>query len=359
MTDKTIAVLGAGNVGHAMSGHLALKGYRVHLYNRWEKELEAIREAGGIYMQQEVDDFATPALVTTDMAEAVEGADIIAITVPAFGHKFMSEELVKHVSPGQLVVFQPGVFGDTLEFQALAKAAGVEGVLVAESETSLYSCRVVGDARVNIRAIKSQVRIAALPAADTSAVIELLDEPFGGAYQPAANVLDIGMSNGNPVYHCAPSLLNIGRVTGGEDWPFYEFFQPETARVVASVDQERIDIAASYGIEVPSFWDFLQSAYGVTDEDPVQRVHKAYGRGNASRAPKSLDDRYLTEDIPFGLVPWASLGKLAGVPTPTIDSLVHVASLIYAKDFAEEGRTVEDLGLEGMSAAQVFEYVNG
>ena len=45
------------------------------------------------------------------------------------------------------------------------------------------------------------------------------------------------------------------------------------------------------------------------------------------RAPTSLDHRFLDEDVPYGLVPLSELGRFAGVPTPTIDHLIHLAAV--------------------------------
>ncbi|MEM3754999.1 MAG: hypothetical protein QXE19_04870 [Candidatus Bathyarchaeia archaeon] len=37
--------------------------------------------------------------------------------------------------------------------------------------------------------------------------------------------------------------------------------------------------------------------------------------------------------MPYGLVPISSLGKFAKVPTKTIDTLIHLASIIAQVDF--------------------------
>ena len=348
-----VAVLGAGNVGHAMAGHLALKGYDVRLFNRWEHELTAVREAGGIYLQQTVEGFGRPSLVTTSIEEAIRGADVILITVPAFGHRYMSESIALFVSSGQVVVFQPGTFGSALELTAILRAHGKVGIVAAETESSLYSCRLVGPARVNVRAVKKAVELAALPASETGRVLAMLNKPFDGGYVPAENVLQVGLGNGNPVYHCGPSLVNFGRIERAEDWPFFEFVTESVTRLIDSVDRERLALVHALGLKTMSFWEFLESAYGASDADYVLRVHRAYGRGRPSRAPKSPEDRYLTEDIPFGLVPWSSLAKQLQVPTPTIDALIQVASVLYGRDFFKEGRTAESLGLAGLTATEI------
>jgi opine dehydrogenase len=55
----------------------------------------------------------------------------------------------------------------------------------------------------------------------------------------------------------------------------------------------------------------------------------------------------------MSLVPLSSLGKMLKVQTPTIDSIIHLACIMRGKDYWGEGRTVERLGLKGMSIADI------
>ncbi len=55
----------------------------------------------------------------------------------------------------------------------------------------------------------------------------------------------------------------------------------------------------------------------------------------------------------MGLVPIASLGDMLGVDTPVTHSLITIASTFKAQDFWAEGRTVEKLGLAGMSPREI------
>ena len=75
------------------------------------------------------------------------------------------------------------------------------------------------------------------------------------------------------------------------------------------------------------------------------------------KAPNSLIHRYLLEDIPMSLVPMSSLGDLLDIPTPTIDALIHIASIVHNTDYKEEGRTVEKLGLSGMTVEKIRSLV--
>ena len=79
---SSVAVIGAGNVGCALAGDLALRGVEVRLFNRSPGRLAAIRDAGGITVTGEIAGFAAPALVTGSLQEAVDGAGVVAVTVP-------------------------------------------------------------------------------------------------------------------------------------------------------------------------------------------------------------------------------------------------------------------------------------
>ncbi len=59
----------------------------------------------------------------------------------------------------------------------------------------------------------------------------------------------------------------------------------------------------------------------------------------------------------MSLVPISSLGQMLGVPTPAIDHIIGLASLLHHCDYRAQGRTVERLGLAGMSIQEIRHYV--
>jgi opine dehydrogenase len=74
--------------------------------------------------------------------------------------------------------------------------------------------------------------------------------------------------------------------------------------------------------------------------------------------PCSIRDRYITEDLPFSLVPMSNLGRILSVPTPLIDSLINLGCAVCDEDFWQTGRTLEKIGLAGMSSEELLNYVN-
>jgi opine dehydrogenase len=71
----------------------------------------------------------------------------------------------------------------------------------------------------------------------------------------------------------------------------------------------------------------------------------------------SINHRYVHEDVGYGLVPLAALGRLAGVATPTIDALIQLAGLAVGIDYTRDGLTLERLGLAGKSPSELLHFV--
>ena len=74
------------------------------------------------------------------------------------------------------------------------------------------------------------------------------------------------------------------------------------------------------------------------------------------QAPKGLNIRYIYEDVPYSLIPMSSIAKEFNIETPAIDSIIRIAGLITGVDFFQEGRTVERLGLKGLSVKEIHEF---
>jgi len=88
--------------------------------------------------------------------------------------------------------------------------------------------------------------------------------------------------------------------------------------------------------------------------EACQRLtYNSDGPYQATGTPKSLDHKFITEDVPTGLIPMSALGAAAGVRTPAIDALVELVRKMTGKDFAADARTLERLGLTGMDGPQI------
>lgn len=343
---ETVAVIGAGNVGLAIAGHMALNGHDVRLYDPWGEPLVAVEANRGVDLTGEVEGRGLPQVLTSDLSTAVRGAEIIVVAAPAFSHKDLAHHLAPLLKPQQITLFQPGALGSSIHLLQQFAELGRTPCFVAETPTSLYTCRKKSSTTVYIGAIKHSVRIAALPNDTTGHCVDILNGYFDNRYAAGENALTVGLNNANPIYHVPPSVLNFKTVEDSKEHPLHSLVTPRIAHVVDLMDRERLSVADALGVTCMSFWDFLETAYGVRDGDFQARIVQAYGK-QAFPEPDSPQHRYFTEDIPFGMVPWLSLARELGVSVPIIEALTTLGSALCQQNFTSTGRTMESLGLHG------------
>ncbi|AZR72986.1 NADP transhydrogenase subunit alpha [Anoxybacter fermentans] len=352
------AVLGAGHGGQAMAAHLALMGYEVNLFNKTATRIEAVRKIGGIHLSGVFNGFGKLKKVTTDLRQAIAGVDIIMIVTPATAHEFFARALVPVLEDGQIVVLNPGRTGGALEFAQILKEEGFKKkCYIAETQTFLYASRVIGPAQARIFGLKNIVPIAAFPAVDTPVVYNKLHRVFP-QFTPAKNILKTSLENIGAVFHPVPTILNVGRIesTRGDFTYYHEGISPSVARFAQMVDDERMAVALRLGVDVLTARDWMRKVYGVQG-NTLYEVFQNNRQYDGIKAPATIDHRYIYEDVPMSLVPISSLGRMLGVPTPAINTIIDMACLLHERDYWAIGRTVEKLGLAGMTVKEIQSYV--
>lgn len=61
----------------------------------------------------------------------------------------------------------------------------------------------------------------------------------------------------------------------------------------------------------------------------------------------------------MSLVPISSIGRMLGVATPIIDMIIELGSAMHGTDYRAQGRSVERLGIAGMSVKEIRQMVVG
>jgi len=360
-TSTSFAVIGAGSTGQAMAAHLALMGYHVRLYNRHEDRIKnIISRDNSIKLEGRIKGTGRLETVTTDIRQAVRDADILFIDVPASAHRSIAKICAPHLEDGQTVILNPGRTGGAIEFSRVLNDSGSKAdVTIAETQTVIYTTRSTADAEIEIFAIKNRVPLAAFPASKTQTVIETMKNIYP-QFVPASNVLETGLNNVGAILHPVPTLLSTSWIESPKTRfkYYYEAITPTISGFLEVIDRERIEVARAFGVKVISVKDWLFQAYGVKGNSLYEAIQNntAYSQIDA---PETLQHRYILEDVPTGLVPIASLGALAGVPVPNIMTIISLASKLLGIDFWATGRTVENLGLKGMSVDEVKRIAEG
>jgi opine dehydrogenase len=174
----------------------------------------------------------------------------------------------------------------------------------------------------------------------------------------APNALYTGFTNANAMLHVANCVANAGRIESGTSYKFYaDGVTPSVARLYEAINAERVAVAAALGASVPTLADWFDRVYGVREATLVETcqrlTYNSEAPYQATGTPKSLDHKFITEDVPTGLIPMSAFGAAAEVATPAIDALIEIVRSMTGNDFAAEGRTLGRLGLNGMDAPQI------
>jgi opine dehydrogenase len=364
MNNPRVAVCGCGTGGATLAAYLTHKGFDVNLYEVpafAETGLEPYLDRGGIEVKGAVfNGLFKPDMMTTNIRDAVEGVDLIMIVSRAAGHENFVKTLAPYLESGQILLcWTPYWF--CLRLWDLFRRKVPEDTVFSEASIYPFMTRPVASGVVYTDAMKNELSVAAIPSTNTKRLVKTLKKVFPQTL-PVANVLQTSIESPNPSIHSAPTLLNMAvwEKTHG-DVAFYQDLQsPTIGKVLEAQDREKIAIGEALGLKLDSLKDIMVRLYshmgakGETLYDVIRSnmAHVAF------RPCKELNDMtvVLQEDIPYGLVPTASLGRKLDVSMPTYEALIHLGSIVSGIDYWETGITVERLGLADMTAKQITEY---
>jgi len=302
--------------------------------------------------------------ITADIQEAIKDLEIIMLVVPVLGREAFIIEFAPHLEDGQIIVIWPGYFG-ALQCAKLLKDMGTnKKVSIAETESLIYNCTKLGEAKVYNKGNKEHLLVSFLSAIKKEEIFRKLNKIYPQLIL-ADNVLQTTLANGNPSLHPMSVLLNLYRVER-KFYPFDEKLNkpvekaydvtPGMARVMEAVDMEKIAMGEKLGIKIPSIKTQIELFYGAKGENLYETLLNCYAY-QVQGAPTSLEDRYVTEDVPFGLVPFALLGEQIGVSVDNLKAMATIGCAVTGKDFWNVGMNMEKAGLAGMTADEIKVYI--
>jgi opine dehydrogenase len=355
-----VAVVGAGAGGAAAVAELVAAGHEVRFWGRSPQTLAAFQEQGGVAHEGVLGSgLARPQLITSDLCEVIEAADVILVCLPTFAHADIARALAQ-ADTTIPVVLNPGHTGGALEFRQVFHALGTKPPPIAEFSTLTYVARKYAPGRVTITGAARSVRLAALP--DGDAALSAARALFGGA-EIMPDVLACDLANVNMVLHVPGAVLAAAWIeaTGG-DFTFYVAgMTGGVARVMRALDDERRAVARAFGHALPSVVAEMQAIGTVAASWPdPDDLAAAVAAGEANRrikAPDSLGHRYYREDFGHGLLPFVVLAGIAGVDVPIASSLLQIGQTLLGSDLAVQGRTAERMGIAGLDRDGLLKLV--
>lgn len=348
-----ISIIGAGHCGSALAADLLSRGIDALLFAHYQHSdnLDTIRMAGHLKTTLAANGHVHPRL-STSIAEVLEFSRYIIITVPAYGHDTIIDELAKFDLRDHVIICITG------NFFSLAARRYLNAKALVETSTSPYASRNE-DGKVRITGIKKLLPIASIPVNLTSDIRADIEAIFPMPLDWRENVLEIGLSCVTGVIHPVPALMNAGWIetTSGDFYFYKEGMSSSVCRVIDQLDQERQSIARGFGLKTSSVVDIINGFYGHSFFSFTEFARNSPEHNVMRMAPEHMRHRFVSQDVPYVLVPWFQLGQRIGIECSTIGSIIKLASVVNNTDYLAVGRNLHSLGLETESKKEILEIV--
>ena len=368
MDIKAITICGGGNAAHAMisiirkhfSGQLNLfLPYRDEA-NHFQKLID---ERG--FLTATIGDnklYGRPDKVSKFAKEVCEDADLILMPLPAFAHEQTILQIVPFLKEEAIIGTIPARSGFEYAALKILKDSKKEKVKIFGMQTLPWACRIKEyAASVIILGSKKAVGMAAFPHKITSELASFLTQVLDLKIEPLPNMLTLTLANIGQIIH--PGIM-YGLFKGKEKVTyqketiplFYQGVTKEIAKTLKAMSDEILRLtkkikATNKNVNldhVLGLKDWLIYSYegSIVDQRTLQACFNTNDAYQGLRAPVKKEDdyflpdfqaRYLTEDVPFGLIVIKSIAQLAEVETPVIDEIILTISQWMGKEYLADG----------------------
>ena len=345
-----VAILGAGGIGLGYTAFLTDSGHEVVVRSPSGAGTEAFKDGAPLQASGSVT--GSFALSAARCDEAVGFADVVILALPSNGHRTAIDAASAHLRDGQTVIISSHASMGALYASKRLAERGIDVPVVAWGTTFL-TARRAGDTQVDISNIRAKVDTATLPASANEHGLETCRALFGDRFEPRSDVMAIALSNFNPIAHMANALCNLTRMERGEDWANYDGITGAVGRLMEALDLERLAIARAYGAKVRTIQEHYKISFDVDGDSIAEMASIVHARRGGPPGPKTLDTRFVLEDVPYGLFPCAAIAATANVPAPLHEAGIDLFSALYGRDFRAENDILPELAFDRLNAEQI------
>lgn len=351
-----ISVVGAGNAGSAIALDLSIKGHSVSLI----KTSRAMHDDNYNYLINnnnemrmcEFGEMKSGRLSNvTRSFEDITDSDVVIILTQTTYHERVIEKIAPYLRDNQLLLINPGY----LSTAYVLKHCGKKRIIVAEAQSSFIDGRIVepGLFKVGFRNVRNPIGI--FPNRRRKEAISLLDKLDQNIVY-LDSVVEAALHNPNLVVHTVGSILSIPRIEKAKDdfCLYHEAYTRENAatwRVVEALDEEKMAVLKKLGLSAISYVEACKYRNSLDESIDAREVFFDYAEMETrAKGPESVDSRYITEDVPQGLVLLESVAKSLKIRTPITTALIEISSASLGKNLREDGRTVLRLGEDNIKS---------
>jgi opine dehydrogenase len=347
-----VAILGAGAVGRATAAVLCSRNHEVILWSPSGRSTMAFGAGEALLATGALSGSFRPTVART-CENAIDVAEVVLLALPCAAHRKIMDMIAPLLHPDQTVIISSHCSLGAIYLARLLSARHVTVPIVALGTTVTYS-RSDGPAGVHIWFVRERIECATLPAAESAAGVALCETLFGKRFAGLTDVIAATLSNVNGQAHLAMILANFTRMERAERWHPFAYATEAVSRFAVALDRERLATAAAFAAPVHTFAEFLHFTYHVP-HGPVADMFKAmHALGDDDMAgPATLESRWITQDMPFIIVPVIQLAGVAGTSARLHQAGVEVLSALYGRDLCAGNDILPAFGLHMLRVSDV------
>ena len=369
MNIKTITICGSGNAAHAMIPIIKSNfNCQINLFFRYQHKVDIFqriiderRVITAVQGKEEL--YGRPDKVSRFPEEVCQDADLILLPLPAFAQESVLLQIIPFLKNEVIIGSIPARGGFEYSLLKILKSVTDKRIKFFGLQTLPWACRTREYAsKVDILGKKDIVGLAALPREATLELSEIFTHLLNIKVEPIPNMLTLTLANIGQIVH--PGIMyglfkgNENRKYKKEDIPlFYHGVTSNIAKTLANMSNDMLALTRKLQnrfknidlTKVLSLEDWLISSYknSIVDGRTLETCFVTNQAYQGLYAPmKNLENgyykpdfqsRYLTEDVPFGLIVSKAIALLAQVDTPTIDEVIITVSKWMKKEYLVHG----------------------
>ena len=338
-----VGIAGAGSVAMGTAALLHMSGHDPMLWSPSGMGTSVLAGGAELTATGAIDAVFGPRLAN-DAKGLSRDNDVLVLALPAYGHKAVMDALADHIrSDHHVIISSHASLGGIYLMQRL-HARGVTAPITAWGTTAVTGRRQSGT-EVHVNTVRRLIDLCTVPDDKSRDGLALCQHLFGDRFRPREGLLAISLSNLNPQNHMGIALGNMTRMERGESWSQGENVTPNVGRLLEALDKERLAIASALDLEVRTIFEHFHLSFHVPVASVSEMNQEMHSQGSGGTGPATANSRYVTEDVPYGLVVTVALGELAGRPARLHDAGVKILSAMYGRDFAAENDLLNALDL--------------
>lgn len=323
-----VTIIGGGNLGTLLGAAFAYRGNEVTLHTSrpemFSKEIEVYNK------NEEMMFTGTLSKVTNDWGEAIDGADVVWVTVPPQLFVETAEKMEPYVTEGQMVGIIPGAGAAEFAFRTIIdKGARFFGLArvpsIARLKEAGKSAYMLGPA--------PELLVGSIPAKNAKQICDEIQPLYQIKCRPVANYLAVAFTPSNPVLHTSRIYGMFKDYIPGNHYPtnelFYEKWTIDGAEILLNCSDELQQLCKAIPMDMRDV-ESMQFRHNIrTPEELAARIC-SLDRLKGLYSPVIKDElgyvpdfnsRYFVSDFSYGIKIMIAVADLFDVPTPTMDTI--------------------------------------